>query len=232
MFNGKIVVVGWPRSGTTWLTRLIIHYLDGPDTELWAHQTMGWHSQCFRVHKIATEDRERNLALGGKIVFIVRDPRDTAVSEYFFMHNKSCLGKVHSVADTTLYDYLKTVFVTGRGGWRAYVEKWLRLAQGSKDIIVVSHEALWEHRETTLLGMLRELGIEPEAEKVLHAIDASRQISNTRPAYARVQNWREAEPVVLSGRPGEWRNHFTPEATRFIEEYCGDLMRQLGYKNV
>jgi hypothetical protein len=47
-----------------------------------------------------------------------------------------------------------------------------------------------------------------------------------------MQDWKKQESIVPVGRPGEWKHHFTPRAMEFIEEYCGDLMRQLGYKDV
>ena len=229
MYDNKIIVVGWPRSGTTWLARLIINYLDGPSIEPWTHQSKGEHPRCFRVHEMENKDIKDNLASGGKIVFAIRDPRDVAVSEYFFMHGRSH-PLAHSVADTTLYDYLQAIFVTQRGGWRAYTEAWLRLASENEGIITTSHEALWADRGEALRGILCRLGIEPETASIQHAVGASQ--GYTRPIYIRTQDWKKQESTVPAGRPGEWKHHFTPEAIEFIEEYCGDLIQQLGYKDV
>lgn len=229
MFDGRIIVVGWPRSGTSWSARLIINYLDGPGVEPWTHQSRGQHPQCFRVHEMSDEDIKSNLASGNKIMFVVRDPRDVATSEYFFMHGKSH-PLAHSIVDTTLYDYLQAIFVTQRGGWRVYVEKWLQLASENEGIITASHEMLWVDKDKALREILCKLGIEPDTASIQHAIDASQGF--TRPAYIRMQDWKKQGSTVPVGRPGEWKHHFTPEAMEFIEEYCGDLMRQLGYKNV
>lgn len=223
----RIIVVGWPRSGTTWLSRLIIHYHDGPSVKLWIEREQGLHPYSFRVHEIDRKKRKQYVADGGKIVFITRDPRDIAVSEYFFLH-----GRIYSVVDTTLLDYLKIVFATARGkreGWRDYTRKWLRLAAASDSIITASHEALWLDRKQELQRILYEAGIIPDARRIQHASDASRTFDGTRPAYTRTRNWRKENLPALSGLPGEWQKHFTPEAAIFLEEYCGDFMRKLGY---
>lgn len=223
----SFIIVGWPRSGTTWLSRLIVHYLDGPGIRLWVEARDGLHPRSFRVHRMDDEEIAGRIANGDKIIFTTRDPRDTAASEYFFLHNRA-----YSVVDTTLYNYLKSVFVTERGGWRAYTEKWLRLVAENNNIITTSHEALWADRSGELQGILRRLGIEPEVATVRYATNASWKFGSTRPAYTRTQNWRDKKPSVLSGRPGEWKRHFTPGATIFLEKYCGDLARRLGYKSV
>jgi hypothetical protein len=34
---------------------------------------------------------------------------------------------------------------------------------------------------------------------------------------------------VEVGKPGEWPHHFGTAEARFLDVYCGDLMRKLGY---
>lgn len=95
----NIIVVGYPKSGNTWITRLI--------AELVGCQVAGfWNSEldevavegqdrvsdfrCFKSHHQLDElnvdiDNDEN-----PVIYVLRDPRDVAVSGAgFFKHNRS-----------------------------------------------------------------------------------------------------------------------------------------------
>ena len=221
----KIAVVGWPRSGTSWLERLISHYLDGPGVVPWTqHHHPDPHPRVSKVHQMNATEIEDIISSGGKIIFIARDPRDIAVSEYFFLH-----GREYSVTDASLYDYLHTVFTTARGGWKEYTQKWLEIASENDSVAMTFHEILWGYRKEELEGILQDIGIEPNLSWIQHAANVSRTFDGTRPAYSRTQDWRDENLPALSGLPGEWRKHFTWKEACFLEGYCGDLIKRLGY---
>lgn len=215
MCDVKFLVVGWPRSGTSWLERLLAHYLDGPAVKIWVHADDGDHPCVDKLHDpdvlAITDDT--------KIILSIRDPRDTAVSEYFFLD-----GKAHSIPDTSLHDYLKDVFWKRYGGWRAYIRRWSLRCD-----VVTHHESLWEDRKGELRRILCVAGIMPDEECIQHAANASLRFDGVRPTYIKEENWRDSGQVALSGQPGEWKRHFTPRAARFMEEYCGDMIDMLGY---
>lgn len=222
--SDAIIVVGWPRSGTTWLARLVIHYLDGPKVKPWIEAEKGLHPRSFRVHNMTHEAVMAHIDGGGKIVFTIRDPRDTATSEYFFLHNK-----VHSVTKMSLVRYLTSSFMVERGGWKVYAQRWLDLVDEHYNIVPTRHEALWADRRGELERILHRLDIEPDEASLDHAARVSWQFGSKRPRYIKEENYKKAEPSVLAGQPGEWRRHFGPKEKLLMELYCGGLMRKLGY---
>jgi len=224
----KVTVVGWPRSGTSWLLRLLVHYADGPSGEPWAWGLQGRHENFNKLHSVSEEERQVALSGGGHIVYIVRDPRDTAISGYFFHHQRDGF----SIMAMTFLEYLQQVFAghqRGPGfprGWQEHTEKWLAMP----DKITVRHEVLYDDRAGELLRILYEMGIEPEQTRVDYAVKQSYTYDALRPLYVRRDDWKKGAKVLPSGKPGEWKKHFGRAEIEFMREYCGDLMARLGYE--
>lgn len=91
----KVIIVGWPKSGTTWLTRLVAHLLDCPvEGFLYEsrHQDIavegidrGRSFVCYKSHHPINQIQPTDLA-SAKIIYVIRDPRDISLSgrPYFF----------------------------------------------------------------------------------------------------------------------------------------------------
>ena len=222
----EILVVGWPRSGTSWLLRLLVHYFDGPSLPVWSWSTCGKHPGFDKKHAMTNRGQQ-----GKQVVHIIRDPRDAAVSGYFFlqgrdspiMEDRHLLG----VSSMSLLDYLETIFVKHSGwqecpiGWREYIEEWL----ATPDIIQVQHERLYYNREIELGRILQKMGIEVSRGRMDFAVRQSWEISGLRPIYPE----QKSDRVSPAGCPGEWKRHFGKAESDFMREYCGELMARLGY---
>jgi len=104
----NIIIVGYPKSGCTWLTRLTAELATCPVVGFWhsSHKEIATEKltrksefRCFKAHH-----QLNNLGLDGEgnspfIVYVIRDPRDIAVSgaRYFNFTNKKLrkiLGKI------------------------------------------------------------------------------------------------------------------------------------------
>lgn len=95
----NVVVVGYPKSENTWITRLTTELLNCPVTGFWQeaqHQEIACEGQdrpspiqCFKAHHTLDELKLDVTARENKVIYVVRDPRDVAVSEaHFFKFNK------------------------------------------------------------------------------------------------------------------------------------------------
>ena len=104
----KILLLGYPKSGNTWLGYLLSFLLNAEYLEPYRLMTGLTHSSSCDVlrntgglledrprtiynaviksHHLppAVKERERFLPLTDKIILIVRDPRDVAVSKYHY----------------------------------------------------------------------------------------------------------------------------------------------------
>lgn len=84
----NIVISGYPKSGTTWLTKLVAGILDCPASGFWGVEgdilsTEGSQRKspyrCYKAHQLYDELSSSQDQIS-KIIYIMRDPRDVIVS--------------------------------------------------------------------------------------------------------------------------------------------------------
>ena len=224
----KIVTVGWIRSGTSWILALLTHYFEGPSVPAWTFLSRGVLKDFMHQHEMTLKMHDDWLQEGFRFVYAIRDPRDVAISSYFFHYNNTHLPK----AQYTLLEYLQDYFSVHRfteeyaAGWRAHMEKWLAMP----DTVYAQHEKLYYNREQELRRIVSELGVTPEQDRLDFAIRESFTATAWRPAYKDPNNYRNKARIAPSGKPGEWKNHFGKAEIAFMKDYCGDLMEELGYE--
>jgi hypothetical protein len=90
-----VIIVGYPKSGNTWVTRLVaeligcpvVGFLDYDDQPEIAREGLNRRSdyQCFKSHHQLHElcDIDTNTK---KIIYVVRDPRDVCISGAHYFH--------------------------------------------------------------------------------------------------------------------------------------------------
>lgn len=101
----NIIVVGYPKSGNTWLTRLTAELVNCPVVGFWNsdHDEIAREGEdrksdfrCFKshhqLHELKIEDNPDEYY----IIYIVRDPRDVIVSgaHYFRFERRDQIGKL------------------------------------------------------------------------------------------------------------------------------------------
>jgi len=197
-----LTVVGFPRSGTNLLHRMLAHYTDGPGRTPW--DGMGAHDHTQKIHW------RYQWAETDQTVYIYRDPRDCALSGWDYVRR-------HFVTDldlaTFLIDYFTGNWELWPTGWREHIAFWT-----GQDIPYLSYEALCLARRGAFSALLRELGLPLAEGRVAHAIE---------------QSYRFGEHVLdgrYGHRIGRWRRELPAYAQEYLDHYCGDVMRDLGYR--
>lgn len=100
----RVIVVGFPKSGNTWITRLVgslidapvIGFLDEPENPEIAIEGQGRQSK-FEIYKAhQTYSALLPHLVNSKIIYVVRDPRDVVVSgfNYFTFDSLDGIGKM------------------------------------------------------------------------------------------------------------------------------------------
>ena len=162
-----LTVIGFPRSGTNFLTRMLAHYIDGPDVEVWPGTPA--HPKVNKIHWAYQDDGSRPL------VYIYRDPRDCALSGWEYVKNGF-------TPELGLWEFLEGPFSgywdLWPSGWRDHTLRWL-----DKDLPTVCYETLCADRWRVLQKLIEELGVSVDENCIAHAIahsylDGKRRMGN------------------------------------------------------
>ena len=156
-----------------------------------------------------------------KIIHIVRDPRDVAVSR---------LGHSHRVG-------VKDVFTPGStnhdaevraaaSGWTEAVSAVNAFARNHPGLVYelryrdLSEDSLGETEQ-----MFRFLGAETDRGLLGRITEAT----SFEVLTGRKRGEEDARSYFRKGLTGDWKTRLDPEAERIIRESCGELMRQKGF---
>ncbi|WP_152184258.1 sulfotransferase domain-containing protein [Sulfurimonas indica] len=85
MYN-DIYVVGYPKSGNTWLARLLSEVTNSPiqANDIINTADNDKRNGNFKIHKIHDSKNFESIVKSNKVVYIVRDVRDVLISGFFF----------------------------------------------------------------------------------------------------------------------------------------------------
>lgn len=236
-----VYCVSFPKSGSTWLTRLLGQVLDCPT---------GGSMPSEDVSEIATEGLKRpgpyvvrkghfrldeadygplvpyphvmayKQIVDEKIVFIYRDPRDICIS-----------GAWHwRVSPDEFLNRMIRGEVAKCGRWDEYVMGWL----GKFDIndgngfAKTSYEELLNNTLNEVKWIIFYLGL-PELswQSIQKAIDKQSFSSRVKQVGGDASLLRKNNLHVAE--VGQWRKYFTPQMTKLIWREFGQTMEKLGY---
>jgi hypothetical protein len=233
-----VFLASYQRSGSTWIRFLLCELLTGSPAD---HRNVKLSLPDVRHH------RKGRLLLGNgrlikthepyrseykKAIYIVRDPRDVAISLYEY-----------DTTERNLDDFIST-FVAGKatphGTWRHNVESWLcSPLHASGSLLVVKYESMHDDTEKTLSEILRflNLPLNPDAIRTaitsngLQRMRAKEDVARAKGVEVSGERIRTKARGVRKGSVGEWRERLTDAQAKLIEEHAGDLLAELGYDN-
>jgi hypothetical protein len=236
-FRPADVFVGsYPRSGSTWLRFMLLEILVGQSSGFDNTNEMlpdvGKHEAGSPVlpdngRLIKTHERFRPEYK--KAIYLVRDPRDVALSEFAY---QKALGYAKDDFDAYVERFLSTG-VNPFGSWIEHASSWLNAAEtGRGEILHVNFEELKQKPEEQL-GRIADFLNMPEVKvRIPTAIENN--------SLARMKEKEKASPqrasakgrFIRSGSAGGWRSSFTERQCQLVQQYAGALMARLGYSEV
>jgi len=252
----RILVLGYPKSGTTWVTRLTAELLGAPVKGFWGEPkndeiaiegTARVSSfEVFKGHH--TYDAIREHVHLRDVVYVARDVRDVAVSGacYFAFRPREPLarlavslrarftgaaGKSREKA-RRLKEMLRVLSNGDVRPTRWCVEPWDRhVAEFVRArAFVICYEDLLEEPERECWRLLRHLGVVRSRGQVRDAILAQSFVSTKR-RFIALGKMRHAK-FLREGRSGEWAERLSPEQSAFCAERFGRVLALLGYESL
>ncbi len=246
-------LVSYPRSGNTWLINCLTMLLDGVAGEAYtAYKLYSEHhgeaadgfyfwcqprtrpdqSVCVKSHEALPLFRKRHPA--GPVVYVARDARDSLLSYYFFQQAYPTIE-----AEKLSFTQIKgqEVFLSHGGRdpvfnadefarfLRAEAPLWaahVRDARADRSVCFVTYEELKHQFIPTLtrIGDYLRLPLVKtyaEVEGVYNSGFKKMFSGNNRDFFRR-------------GEIGDWRNWFTRDHARLVEELIGPELRALGFE--
>jgi hypothetical protein len=169
-----------------------------------------------------------------KVIYLVRDPRDVAVSEYHFS-----LKKRYIDSSVSLEEFV-TLFIAGQtagyGSWWEHAAGWIAARQGNPAFLLVRYEDLLSDSVTHTARIAEFLGIKASPERLLAAVERSSADRMRKLEKQQADHWtgtkdtRRDIPFVRAATSGGWRQALPPGSAEQIEAAWAPLLNFLGYE--
>ena len=252
-----IIVVGYPKSGNTWVTRLVaelvgcpvVGFLDSDHNEM-AREGLNRKSifQCFKSHhqyhelcNIKTNSR--------KIIYVIRDPRDICISgaKYFYFERWRFLGKclrrlpkgiliysrINQLLTNSLSYRVKKMMQAVIYG-SSDIHYWIRIPWVShykpymkSQCLFVKYEDLLCHPERESKRVLEFLGVKREENWIKGAIE-KQSFDNKKQEFLKKGELNKAS-FLRTGKKEQWREKLSEKQKKVFNEKLADELDQFGY---
>lgn len=249
VFPDDVFLTSYPRSGNTWTRFLLGNLLDQKNPVTFSNIESRIPEIYFNPDRfMRTLPRPRMLKSHEsfephypRVIYIVRDPRDVAVS--FYHHNV----KARNIPDgypmaSFVPRFIAAEFDHAFGSWRDNVLSWTVLRGNSPEFLMIRYEDLKRDTVATLGKVVAFLercsfrNIDASVEALQRTVELSSPERMRALEKQEAANWvltkhtRADKPFVRSAVSGGWKSQLAPESVAAIESAWGDLMQNLGYE--
>jgi len=239
-----IFLVSYLRSGSTW-SRFLFGNLIHQDKEVTFTQMSSllpsiydWPDRRLRRLPRVLKSHECFDPRYPRVVYLVRDPRDVAVSFYFYNLKVRVLPEGYPMEEFVERWIRADVvgYADRLGSWQDHVLSWLRLRKGEPGFTLVHYEELLANPVKELSKLAAALRIPATREHVERAVflsSASRMQSLEKEQATQwepVKGTRQDIPFVREAKAGAWKTKLPPQCVIAIERAWGSTMEELGYE--
>lgn len=226
-----VFIVGFPKSGNTWMQHMVTGLCYGADMsrihnnlvrELTPdeHQTKFYKRynevMCFKSHALPSERYKR-------VIYLVRDGRDAVVSLYHMLN-----GKGKSVTFDDIVRNNKGVETS----WHDHVQAWLRNPHNAQ-ILYVRYEDMKENPLSVLQKVAGFINVNVESS-LLEKISANCSFGNMRlkeesKYWEKANDWKKGEYFVRKGQIGSFKTDFPQQTLSEFESQSAASLKKFNY---
>ena len=242
VFSDDTFLVSFPKSGNTWARFLLANVLrpgevvdfsnvngiiPGPDVTSNRELLAMARPRVVKSHQYFDPRYPR-------VIYIVRDPRDVAVSQYHFQRKRRLFGD-----DYPIQDFVAR-FIAGKtcdyASWGEHVASWVSTRGGQSGFLLVRYEDMLQDTARELSRMANFLGLDSSPGSIAEAVarssaDRMRKLEQSQAQlFAITKDTRPDVPFVRNAKSGGWRSSLPGTEVAEIEKAWGPLMRSLGYE--
>ena len=168
------------------------------------------------------------------IIYVVRDPRDVAVSYSNFDRSLSLSNAIERITSNNLYCHVSKqnpFDIEILGSWKFNYLSW---KNGVKNLprIIIRYEDLVNNKFETklkLINFLSELiGFKTDVDQINFSIKQS--TFERLSLIEKTKRFHESRSKFFnSGKIGQWKDKLSSKQVNLIENFCKDEMRELQY---
>ncbi len=239
------LLVSYPRSGNTWTRFLICNllYTDKPATFLTIDAKIPSIYE-YTDRELRHLPRPRILKsheyfdpLYKKVIYIVRDPRDVAVSSYHFKMKWRVIPEGYPMEEFV------PRFISGQydnwqkgAAWGDHVMSWLGPRTGQSGFLLLQYGELKQNPVAALGRIASFMNLDVTPERLARAVELStaerlRELERKESAeFVETKKTRQDIPFVRKGVVGDWKSVLPQSSVAAIEEAWGPIMEKLGYE--
>ena len=241
-----LFVAGLPKSGTSWVEGMLESFagfqnIMPPSVVFHELRAGGSHGfdltqdlfsslqKGLHVLKLHAHGSNRNAGLlrelGLRYAVVYRDPRDVAVSHYFYVRRTPWHPEHADYRDLSVQEGIDHFADTLLSPFNLWVEAWHEHAD-EELARFVRYEDLLDDALRELTALVEHFGIGTASSEIERVQKAH---SFERASGGRERGESDEDSFVRKGVEGDWRNWFTDEQAARYREEAGGALRAGGY---
>lgn len=234
----NIIIVGYPKSGTNWLSRLAADLLQCNFLGDWGFETVNVSGiktennvsefQIYKSHHTFNELEKASNKKVHKIIYIIRDPRDIVISGAYFFNFHSSLSsffrrlRIHTVLRNLSFEKKKKEMIQAVLYGNKKITPWLEVPWAlhykdyhKKEMLFIKYEDLLNNPENELKNILNYLDLEVNTLQITESI--KNQSFKKRQKEVHQQDHKNLIKLIRKGSSGYWKNEFTKEEKKLFK---------------
>ena len=242
IFPDDIFLTSYPRSGNTWTRFLVGNLVHTEEAVTFLNverlvPDMYKHGDYYLRHLPRPRILKSHEVFDPRykrIIYVVRDPRDVAVSNYHWEMKQRAMGDNCPIAEF-LPKWIEGQVWDRLGNWGDHVTSWMSTRSDREGFLLLRYEDMIEDPARELVKVANLLGIEPTQERLTRAAELSsadrmRQLEEKQgKKWVQTRYTRQDKPFVRKASSGGWKAVLPPECVAQIEAAWGHVMISLGY---
>lgn len=230
--SSSVYVLGYIKSGTNWLCNMISSTLDIPVLEPWNLRWTATKPCVFHMHRFIPISSVRK-----RTVYMMRDGRDTLVSQYFQVarlggimknefenrYDKKILAEniIDNLPD--FIEYMSNCHIATKD-YRTHINQWKK---HKEEYVTLKYEDMLTDPVKALTFAVNKLSKKPvDPAKIKQAVEqhSFQNVTKRKPGKA------DNNSFIRKGISGDWKNYFTTESALLFDKYAGDTLLDTGYE--
>jgi len=245
VFPDDTFIVSYQKSGNTWLRFLVanlmssgspVTFLEMEDRVPMIYDCSNWALRQKRRPRVIAS-HECFDPRYSRVVYIVRDPRDVAVSSYYHHLKLRDIPDGYPMESFVPRWLLETQYDSPRfGSWREHVLSWTETRGNNPGFLLVRYEDMKQNPQRELGRVGSFLGMDASTERLAQAIESSgpermRELEKQQhELWLRTKGLRSDVPFVRKAEAGAWKSALSETSEQAIEADCGAVMQSFGFE--